>query len=762
MGRKVSGSGARKREYMARIRPVFDPQAVFSDESAAYRTPFEPGPGEEVTIRIRVGQGQTDEVTLVAGSERYPMQLTDSRRGFDFYAVTVCLTDEIFRYFFELRAADMVCCYTKLGVTHDLGERGQFRICPGYTSPAWARGAVMYQIYTDRFRQANPGNDVKSREYAYLGGYVTHVDDWDRPPEGMDVRNFYGGDLEGVEEKLDYLKDLGVEVIYFNPLFVSPSNHRYDIQDYDHIDPHIACIVRDEGELLDWGNMNNRDATRYICRVTDPANLEASDEYFAHLVEEIHRRGMKVILDGVFNHCGSFNKWMDRERIYEGDSRYPEGAYISADSPYRSFFRFANEQDWPYNDSYDGWWGHSTLPKLNYEESPKLEEYILQIAKKWVSPPYNVDGWRLDVAADLGRSSEYNHLFWKKFRQAVREANPDALILAEHYGEAYDWLQGDEWDTVMNYDAFMEPVSWFLTGMEKHSDQFREDLLGNGENFIHTMRYHMASFMGGSLLCAMNELDNHDHSRFLTRTNHTVGRVNFLGPEAAAADVCPAVMREAVLIQMTFIGAPTIYYGDEAGVVGFTDPDSRRTYPWGHEDLDMLCFFREAVLLHSRNRVLRDGSIKLLTGGPGYITYARFTEEAQAIVAVSTSEEEMTVEVPVWEAGLAANENTAFTAVLQTDRDGFSLPGTVWTSEGGVLTLTLKPQEAVVLLHSEAEPAPSGSDADASAASASEDGTADDSSECVSSSPEDSAPGTAVKDSPSGRPSGFFGWFTSR
>ena len=140
-----------------------------------------------------------------------------------------------------------------------------------------------------------------------------------------------------------------------------------------------------------------------------------------------------------------------------------------------------------------------TLPKLNFENSPKLVEYIMNIGRKWVSPPYNVDGWRLDVAADLGFSNEYNHKFWKEFRKNVKEANPDAIILAEHYGEARSWLQGDEWDTVMNYDAFMEPLTWFLTGMEKHSDEFRGNLLGNHESFMGAMSHHMSSFMAPSL-----------------------------------------------------------------------------------------------------------------------------------------------------------------------------------------------------------------------------------------------------------------------
>lgn len=166
--------------------------------------------------------------------------------------------------------------------------------------------------------------------------------------------------------------------------------------------------------LADW-DKDNTHAKRYIDRVTNKENLEASNQLFIELVEEIHKRGMKVILDGVFNHCGSFNKWLDRERIYENQPGYEKGAFISGDSPYHSFFKFHNEHCWPYNEFYDGWWGHNTLPKLNYEESEKLYEDILRIAKKWVSAPFYVDGWRLDVAADLGHSAEYNHKFWRQF-----------------------------------------------------------------------------------------------------------------------------------------------------------------------------------------------------------------------------------------------------------------------------------------------------------------------------------------------------------
>ncbi len=697
MDRHNADHGLKMQMYVSMMRPVFKKRAVFSDESKYYRDPFEPMPGDRVRIRIRTAASNVDHVYLISDAVREPMELVEIRDGFDFYEITISVERDIVYYYFELQVGTQTCYYNKLGITRDLAERNAFRIAPGFTTPKWARGAVMYQIFPDRFRNGGRTNDVLTDEYAYLEGHTRHINDWYRPPDNMDVRNFYGGDLVGIEEKLDYLKHLGVDVLYLNPIFVSPSNHKYDIQDYDHIDPHLARIVHDGGRLLQPGDNNNQNAERFIRRVTDPANLKASDEYFAHLTEEIHRRGMRIILDGVFNHCGSFNKWLDRERIYEKQDDYDKGAYIDAESPYRSFFKFNNEHAWPYNEFYDGWWGHNTLPKLNYEESEKLVEYILGVGRKWVSPPYNADGWRLDVAADIGHTSEYNHQFWKRFRDAVKDANPDALILAEHYGETYEWLKGDEWDTVMNYDAFMEPVSWFLTGMEKHSDVFREDLLGNGETFRDAMRYHMASFMAPSLQCAMNELDNHDHSRFLTRTNHYVGRVSNLGTAAAGSGINPAVMREAVLIQMTFVGAPTIYYGDEAGVVGFTDPDNRRTYPWGMEDQDMLRFYRRAIRLHKAYGILTDGSIKDLGSGYHSVVYGRFSDDEQIVVAVNSGEDPIALEIPVWETGVPRAEDTVMHELLATWAEGYSDEPVRHEVDKGYLTVDLRPYETKVL-----------------------------------------------------------------
>ena len=671
--------------------------ALFCDGTEGYVYPPEPKENELVTFRFRTAKDDADRVGLVTSADTYVMEKECTQGEFDYYTFETRLGEEPFRYCFEVQSGTEKYYYGRCGISREILEYYNFVVVPGFSTPDWAKGAVMYQIFTDRFYNGDKSNDVETNEYYYIGDYSQRVTNWDKYPANMGVREFYGGDLQGVMDKLDYLQDLGVEVVYFNPLFVSPSNHKYDIQDYDYIDPHYGKIVDDGGEVLPDGVTDNSQATKYKKRTTGLKNLEASNELFIKLVEELHRRGMKVILDGVFNHCGSFNKWMDRERIYEGEEDYEPGAYVSADSPYRSYFRFFKEgpENWPYNGNYDGWWGHDTLPKLNYEDSVKLENYILYIGRKWVSPPYNVDGWRLDVAADLGRSNEYNHEFWQKFRRAVKDANPNALILAEHYGDPSDWLKGDEWDTVMNYDAFMEPVTWFLTGLEKHSDEAREELLGNIDNFIGSMAHHMSNMLIPSLQVAMNELSNHDHSRFLTRTNHMVGRVEHLGPEAANEYVNKAVMREAVVMQMTWVGAPTVYYGDEAGVCGFTDPDNRRTYPWGHEDQELIAFHKEAIRIHKEHPALKTGSLKILGGEENILSYARFKGHDRIIVVINNRSERAEVKVPVWEAEIPIK--CRMKRLLYSYKDGYTTEYEEYLVEDGEVVANMGPHSALVL-----------------------------------------------------------------
>ncbi len=671
-------------------------RALFADETSDYRRPEEADEGDRVLLRFRTAKDNVDAVFYIEEERKLVARMvkTSSDKLFDYYEYVIVAGKKPRRYYFKVIRNEEVCYFNRMGSCGEHEDHYAFCITPGFHTPKWAKGAVMYQIFVDRFCRGDHHNDVQSREYVYIGEPVQRIENWEQNPSAMDVRCFYGGDLKGVWDKLDYLQDLGVEVIYFNPLFVSPSNHKYDTQDYDHIDPHLGVIVKDGGELVSENASDNERATCYQIRTASMENLEASDAFFARFMEEVHRRGMKVIIDGVFNHCGSFNKWLDRELIYARQGMYEPGAYESEDSPYRTFFKFYQEDAWPYNHHYDGWWGHDTLPKLNYEESPKLYEYIMAIARKWVSPPYNVDGWRLDVAADLGHSSEFNHKFWHDFRENVKAANPNAVILAEHYGDPKSWLMGDQWDSVMNYDAFMEPLTWFLTGMEKHSDEYNGDLYGDGENFFRAMSYHMSRMQTPSLMVAMNQLSNHDHSRFLTRTNQVVGRIGSAGAEKANEGVKKGVLREAVMIQMTWPGAPTLYYGDEAGLCGWTDPDNRRTYPWGKEDYELIEYHRYMITLHKNLPALRYGSLKQLLADWQLIAYGRMYKTNQCVVVINNGESRRYAEIPVWELGVC--DGQVMYRLMLSYGDGYNAGIEGYEVKDGKLALDLPGYSAML------------------------------------------------------------------
>ena len=639
----------------------------FADETELFRTPAEVIAGESVTLRVRTAAGAPVTAWLVTdGGDPQPLHHTGREARFDWHTLTLRCPEETLRYCFVLRIpdSDQAVLIDRLGSRLVSGfpeqpEEPAFRLIPGFHVPAWARGALQYQIMVDRFASASLANEVRSGEYSYVGERVRHAKTWDELPQDGDYRVFYGGDLQGILDRVDYLKSLGVEAIYFNPIFVSPSSHKYDTQDYRHVDPHFAAggAVSEDG-LLPEGTDDNRMALRYRELTTEETALETANRYFAALCQELHRQGIRIILDGVFNHCGSFHYWLNGAGLYNGKVL---GALDDKSSPYREYFNFENGM-------YESWYGFPTLPKLNYEASEALCEEIYRIAEKWAKPPYSIDGWRLDVGSELGHSEEFNHRFWQEFRRRVKAVNPEILIVAEHYGDPSAWLQGNEWDSVMNYDAFMDPVSYFLTGMEKHSDRCCEELYQNGEQCLRSLTETMAHLPENALLCAMNQLSNHDHSRFLTRTNRTVGRVATLGSARAGEGIDKAIFREAVLMLYTLPGAPTIYYGDEAGQVGWTDPDNRRTYPWGHEDLELIDLHRALAHLRQALPCLKDGSYLPLAGGEGYVAYARFNASACAVAIVNCLERPLSLRLPLWRLGLSAG--TVLTERIRTTVEG--------------------------------------------------------------------------------------------
>ena len=669
-------------------------KAVFSDETENYVKPFSPKKEEPVSIYLRTAAGNVDEVFLCFREVRIPMAYERTEGLFDYYKAEILSVQEVSTYWFCLMKGNREYLYNKNGVTKTLDPYFHFRLIRNFSIPDWAKGAPMYQIFTDRFYNGDMANDVKTGEYFYLGKRVQKIEDWFQTPQPNDTSNFYGGDLQGVIEKLDYLQELGIEAIYFNPLFVSPSNHKYDTQDYDYIDPHLGKVTRDGGTILPEDAVDNVQASMYGIRTTERCNLEASNALFIYLVEEAHKRGIRVILDGVFNHCGAFHKWMDMEGFYARNGSYAQGAYEAENSPYHGYFKWLGGS-WPNNDDFDGWWGYKNHPKLYYENDKNLMDYILKIGAKWVSPPFCADGWRLDVGADLGYSAAFNHQFWQRFRNAVKTANPQAVIIAEHYGDASSWLDGEQWDTIMNYDAFMEPVSWFFTGMEKHSDQYREDLLCNTQAFMDTLKYNMARLSMQSLMISMNQLSNHDHSRFLTRTNRTVGRLGTKTAEEAGIRTNEAVMREAVLFQMTWIGCPTVYYGDEAGLCGWTDPDNRRTYPWGRENMTMLRFHQDILHIRKQYKTLRTGSVKFLASAHGAVGFGRFDNMECFAVAVNNNSEEALLRLPVWQIGVLPHG--IMESLLTSYEEGYTLNREDFLVEDGILEVTVPAYGGILL-----------------------------------------------------------------
>lgn len=640
-------------------------RTLFSDESKYYRLPAEPDPFDTVKIRFRTGRYQANNVFFCCDGDEIRMSWESERNNFDYYSHKVALGSGILYYHFKIETDEAIVYYGRNGAATSADAVKLFSVIPGFHTPQWSKGCLYYQIFPDRFYNADPVCDVCDSEYLY-GGQRVLRSSWGDPVSSQTFRQFYGGDLKGVIQKLPYLLSLGIEAIYLNPVFASPSSHKYDCCDYEHVD-------------FGFGSSKNE---------------EEADHTLAVLIEEAHKAGIRVVLDGVFNHCSSYHKWFDKSHRFSSGKK-GSGAYGNPKSRYHDRFSFFDEEC----KEYEAWWDVPTLPKLNYEGSPSLEEDILGIGRKWISPPYNADGWRLDVAADLGHSTEYNHQFWQKFRHSVRQVKEDTLIIAEHYESPAPWLNGREWDSVMNYQAFMDPVSYFFTGMEKHSDLYIPELKGNAEHLAEVLTEQSADLPGCSLLSSLNQLDNHDHSRFLTRTNHRAQRLLKDDPESASAEVDPAVLRQAAAFMYFWPGSPGLYYGDEAGVCGFTDPDNRRCYPWGTEDDSLLQFFRELGELRKTVPFIKEASCRILYAQDGIFSFARFTDKSALIVTVSASDESHEITLPVWIAGLPGYERTRMLdCVLISYQGGYSFEQKPFVSHYGIIKTAIAPGNVFVLV----------------------------------------------------------------
>jgi glycosidase len=476
---------------------------------------------------------------------------------------------------------------------------------PDFDTPAWLKHGIVYQIFPDRFYNADPGNDKPEGSFIYGG--KTEKRAWgDRPTGGGD---FFGGDLRGITAKLDYLQSLGVTAIYLNPIFAAPSNHRYDTTDYTLVDPSLG-------------------------------DLAALQE----LITEAGKREMRLILDGVFNHASSDSLYFDKFSRYD-----PSGAYESQQSDYYDWFTFV---EWP--GRYRAWQNIDTLPV--YVESDEVKDFLFRgadsVAQRWMRE--GTGGWRLDAAEQ--KSNNY----WREFRTAVKGANGEGVIIGEFWHNSAPWLAGDQWDGTMNY-RFRDAVLGWLANpvrsvetMVKKLDAIRED------------------YPPQALAVSMNLVGTHDTQRALTE---------------AGGD--KEMLKLMALLQFTWPGLPTVYYGDEAGMEGGRDPDDRRTYPWGSEDTAMVEHYRTLGKARREVSALRGGKYTNLfyDNIQDVYAYARKDDGGTAVIALTRHSDPREFEVSV--AGVLEDG-----AVLE-DR---LKPGTTYTVEGGKLRLRLEGKGGVLLV----------------------------------------------------------------
>ncbi|MEX2115944.1 MAG: glycoside hydrolase family 13 protein [Bacteroidota bacterium] len=496
--------------------------------------------------------------------------------------------------------------------------------------PQWAKDAVWYQIFPERFRNGDSSNDPTPGELKFPAARGWKVSPWNsdwyelQPWEQSHDPDFYdnvfdrryGGDLKGVLDKLDYLADLGITALYFNPIFEATSLHKYDASTYHHIDNNFGPDPEGDLVIIDAETEN-------------PATWKwsAADRLFLDLIAEAHKRGIHIILDGVFNHSGT-DFWAFRD-VVKNQQR----------SHYADWFdvRRWDDPKTPENEfDYKGWWDYKGLPE--FREGPggfvrPVWTYFFDITKRWMDPNGDgdpsdgVDGWRLDVANDV------SHQFWKEWRTLVKSVNPDAYIVGEIWDDASTWLQGDEFDAVMNYRFSRAVVRFFVdTAPSRYSaPEFDEELADVRKGYPDDVNYIL-----------QNLIDSHDTDRWssmILNPNREYDRNNGLRQNPDYDIRKPGesefqILRLMALFQMTYVGAPMIYYGTESGMWGPDDPDDRKPMVWddiaydderSHPiagktrpvdkvafDHNLFAYLKQLISLRNKHVALRRGSFRTL------------------------------------------------------------------------------------------------------------------------------------------------------
>ncbi|MEB6280028.1 maltodextrin glucosidase [Klebsiella pneumoniae] len=484
------------------------------------------------------------------------------------------------RYSFKLLWADHQRWFTPQGFTRFPPARlEQFAIDLPDAGPQWVADQVFYQIFPDRFaRSAARDADQDAVYYHHAAGREIVRKAWDDPLTGeAGGSTFYGGDLDGISEKLPYLKQLGVTALYLNPVFAAPSVHKYDTEDYRRVDPQFG-----------------------------------GDAALLRLRHNTQRAGMRMILDGVFNHTGDSHPWFDRHQQGSG------GAGHDPDSPWRDWFTFSEEGQ------AHNWLGYASLPKLDYRSTSLVNEIYAgedSIVRHWLKAPWSMDGWRLDVVHMLGEGggARNNLQHIAGITLAAKQAQPEAFVFGEHFGDARQWLQADAEDAAMNYRGFTFPIWGFLANTDISYDPQKID----AQTCMVWMDNYRAGLSHQQQLRMFNQLDSHDTARFKSLLGKDVARLPL-----------------AVVWLFSWPGVPCIYYGDEVGVDGNNDPFCRKPFPWDPalQDTQLLALYQRMAKLRKAHQALRYGGCQVIYAEDNVVVFVRVYKQQRVLVAINRGE----------------------------------------------------------------------------------------------------------------------------
>jgi len=545
--------------------------SVHHDGSPRYLSRLNPQPGEKVRVRLRVGAEaplRRAFLRTCPDGEEALAPLAPIREGGParWFEASLVATERIVHYRFVLEAEDGVFFYGAAGPSaHDPLDATDFRLLSGEPPPSWLERAVFYQIFPDRFANGDPTLDPRPDEYVYRGGRPRTFRWGEAPPREQPFPLvFYGGDLPGIVQRLEHVVRLGADVVYLNPVFTAPSNHKYDVADFDHVDRHLG-----------------------------------GDAALIRLREALSARGMRYLLDLVPNHVGVSHPWFGAAQADRG-------------SPEAAFFTFEEHPD-----RYLSWLGVRTLPKLDYRSEELLRRMVTgpeSVVRRWLRPPFSADGWRVDVANMLGRAGEVqlSAEVARAIRRAVKEARPDAFLLGEHFFDASGSLQGDEWDATMNYAGFTFPLRTWLRGFRLRARGVEPEIASpvpsTTEAFEAALRARRSAIPWAVALRQYNALGSHDIPRIRTALS---GR--------------DALHRLAAAVQFTYPGLPAVYYGDEIGMEDVPGLSERGCMIWDEArwDASLLAYHEDLVRLRRGTPALLSGGFQVLAVERDTLSYQR-------------------------------------------------------------------------------------------------------------------------------------------